>query len=277
MFSAVSLLLLCVGISVAPDLFFSSFPLLKVHMNVKLTQIDASGGEVYGVSNDSNIYHWVNNSWRQVPGELIHVTFGPAGLWGVNRENIILKMQDNNWMNVSGFLKQVDAGGDIFLGGVNAQDNVYCLDQSYIVSGSSCVTFTPLDGDLKYYSCGPESCWGVNRANNIYYRHNVSSMACQGTQWEQVEGSLEMLEVGTDGLVFGVDSEGHVLRREGITAENPVGYFWVPMSFSERFKHVSYDNGSVWLISQDDEVYLSATNPTLWDIIERQNIGEAQG
>ncbi|XP_077312810.1 fish-egg lectin-like isoform X3 [Lithobates pipiens] len=216
MFFAVSLLLLCVGISVAPDLFFSTFPLLKVSMNLK--QIDTSGGEVYGVSNDSNIYHLVDKKWRQVPGKLIHVTFGPAGLWGINRENIILKMQDNDWMPVSGYLKQVDAGGDKFLGGVNAQGNVYCLDQIYTISRSSCVSFTPLNGTLKYYSCGPKSCWGVNRDNNIYYRHNVSSMACQGTQWEQVGGSLEMLEVGTDGLVFGVDSEGNVLRSFTLTS-----------------------------------------------------------
>ncbi|KAM5132533.1 fish-egg lectin-like [Mantella aurantiaca] len=261
MIFTVSLLLLCVGISSSVDLFYSTFPYTRVPLR-KLKQIDAGVGEVYGVDDDDNVYHWEDYNWKQIPGKLTHVSVGPAGVWGVNRENILFKMHDGIWMRVAaGLLKQVDAGGDNFVVGVNAQDNVYCLGESDTISGSSNVCFTQLDGTLSYYSCGPGACWGVNSANNIYYRDYVTSTLCQGTQWDRIEGSLEMLEVGTDGLVFGVDSDGRVSRREGIDPEYPTGITWVGMAFSETFRHLSYDNGSLWLISTDNDIYLCATTP----------------
>ncbi|XP_072282478.1 fish-egg lectin-like [Pyxicephalus adspersus] len=251
MLFAVGLLLLCAGISASADFQCQIIP-------GKLKQIDAGASEVYGVSDDENIYHWVNNNWKQVPGKLIHVSVGPAGVWGVNRANNIYKFQDNGWMSVSGLLKQVDAGGDKFLGGVNAQDNIFCLRQSCTVSRSSAVSFTPLEGALKYYSCGPIGCWGVNSANNIYFRHNVNPTACQGTQWQQIAGQLTMIEVGTDGSVYGVSSAGDVYRRDGISAKTPTGTTWIQLDFCATFKHVTYDNGYLWLISPSGDIYRCA-------------------
>lgn len=108
---------------------------------------------------------------------------------------------------------QVDAGGNKFLGGVNVQDQVFCLKQSCTVSNSSIVTFTSLDGALKYYSCGPIGCWGVNNADNIFFRQYVSSELCAGSQWQQIDGALIMLEVGTDGSVYGINSAGQAFKR----------------------------------------------------------------
>ncbi|XP_040182532.1 fish-egg lectin-like [Rana temporaria] len=206
MLFAVSLLQLCAGISVSADLQCTTIP-------GKLRQIDAGAGEVYGVNDNDDIFRWVDNGWQNVPGKLVHVSVGPAGVWGVNRANVIYKLQDNEWMSVSGLLKQVDAGGNKYLSGVNAQDGIFCLRQSCTVSRSSAVTWTQLEGDLKYYSCGLFGCWGINKPNNIYFRNNVNPTACQGTQWQQVGGNLVMAEVGTDGSVYGVNSAGNVYRR----------------------------------------------------------------
>ncbi|XP_018410273.1 PREDICTED: fish-egg lectin-like, partial [Nanorana parkeri] len=216
--------------------------------------------EVYGVNDAEDIFSWVDNKWKQVPGKLIHVSVGPAGVWGVNRANTIFKFQDNAWLPISGALKQVDAGGDKFLGGVNAQDNIFCLRQSCTVSRSSAVSFTPLEGSLKYYSCGPVGCWGVNSGNSIYFRHNVNPTACQGNQWQHIEGSLVMIEVGTDGSVYGVNSAGNVYRREGISAKTPIGTSWTQLDFCATFKHVTYDNGYLWLINPSGGIYRCAVN-----------------
>ncbi|KAM5132380.1 fish-egg lectin-like isoform 2-T2 [Mantella aurantiaca] len=254
-------LLLCVGIfSSSADWFYSTFPCTRVPLR-KLRQIDAGVGEVYGVDDNDNVYHWEDYNWKQIPGKLTHVSVGPAGVWGVNRENILFKMKDGVWMRVAGLLKQVDAGNYDLVVGVNAQDNVYCLGDSDTISGSSNVCFTQVDGTLNYYSCGPEACWGVNSAYNIYYHDYVIPTSCQGTQWEQIEGSMMMLEVGTDGLVFGIDSDGSVLRREAVGPEYPTGTSWVTMSLPQTFKHLSYDNGSLWLINTDNDMYLCATTP----------------
>ncbi|XP_077312792.1 fish-egg lectin-like [Lithobates pipiens] len=247
MFFAVNLLLLCAGISASTNLQCTL-------MSMKLKQIDAGAGEVYGVTSNDDVYRWVDNHWKNIPGKLIHVSAGPAGVWGVNKEKHIYKRQNNTWMSVSGLLKQVDAGGDKFLGGVNTQDNVYCLRQNDTVSGSSSVTWTPLKGSLKYYSCGPLGCWGVNSDDDIYFRHNVNPTTCQGTQQQQIKGSLEMVEVGTDGSVYGVDSAGHVYRRIGINDKNPIGTYWTRLDFSFAFKHVTYDRGYLWLITPNENI-----------------------
>ncbi|XP_040183275.1 fish-egg lectin-like [Rana temporaria] len=247
MLFAVSLLLLCVGISASGDFQCTMIP-------GKLKQIDAGAGEVYGVNDNDDIYRWVNNEWKQIPGKLTHVSAGPAGVWGVNKANVIYKLQDNKWMSVSGLLKQVDAGGDKFLGGVNAQDKIYCLRKSCIISRSSAVSFTPLEGALQYYSCGPVGCWGVNSGNQIYFRHNVKPTSCLGTQWEHVVGGLVMIEVGTDGSVYGVNSAGNVYRRDGISAKTPTGTSWTELDFCATFKHVTYDNGNLWLLNPTGDI-----------------------
>ncbi|PIO25379.1 hypothetical protein AB205_0185990 [Aquarana catesbeiana] len=229
-------------------------------MSKKLKQIDAGAGQVYGVNSNDEIYQWVDNNWKNIPGKLTHVSAGPAGVWGVNRANDIFKMKDNKWMPVSGILKQVDAGGDKFLGGVNAQDIIYCLTQRYTVSGSSSVHWNSLERSLKYYSCGPLGCWGVNSNDNIYFRHNVNPTTCQGTQHQQIEGALEMIEVGTDSSVYGVDSAGDVYRRNGINAKNPTGTSWTQLDFSFAFKHVTYDSGNLWLITPTDNLIRCSVN-----------------
>ncbi|XP_056399722.1 fish-egg lectin-like isoform X2 [Hyla sarda] len=197
----------------------------------------------------------VEKGWQQLPGQLLHVSVGPAGLWGVSSSNIVLKFQDNKWKSVTGLLKQVDAGGDKFLAGVSSQDKVVCLSPSCTDSKSSIVTFTSLDGALKYYSCGPFGCWGVNNVNDIFFRNDVTPGKCDGSKWQQVEGKLIMLEVSTDGSVYGIHPSGRVYTREGISAKTPTGSVWVIVDFCATFKHVTYDAGSLWLLSQNGDIY----------------------
>ncbi|XP_075184440.1 fish-egg lectin-like [Anomaloglossus baeobatrachus] len=172
-----------------------------------LKQIDAGAGQVWGVDDQDQIFQLVGNTFQQFPGQLIHVSVGPAGVWGVNRANTIFNLQDNVWTVVPGGLNQVDAGGSIYLAGVASQNNVYCS------TPPSFNPFTLIDGSLKYYSCGLYGCWGVDNANNVYYREFVTQDLCQGVKWQPLAGSLSMLEVGTDGSVYGVNAAGEVFKR----------------------------------------------------------------
>ncbi|XP_075183340.1 fish-egg lectin-like [Anomaloglossus baeobatrachus] len=244
-----SLILLCVGVSVI-DAKYQCFLISGT-----LKQIDAGAGQVYGVNNDGNVFFYANNNWQQFPGQLVHVSVGPAGVWGVNNATNVFKLRNNMWWSVTGLLKQVDAGGDQFLGGVDALYNVFCLRQSCTTSKASMVQFTNLDGNLKYYSCGPFGCWGVNSTNYIFFRQNVSPEACEGTQWQQVNGRLIQLEVGTDGSVFGVNDAGNPFRREGISAQNPTGTSWSRIQLAASFKHVTYDAGYLWLLAQNGAIH----------------------
>ncbi|XP_073511452.1 fish-egg lectin-like [Phyllobates terribilis] len=243
------LILLCAGASAVN----AKFQCVRVPGNLK--QIDAGAGQVYGVNDGGNIFTFVNSVWQQVPGQLIHVSVGPAGVWGVNNANIVFNLRNSQWISVTGLLQQVDAGGNVFLAGVDNQNNVFCLRQSCTTSKASLVTFTQLDGSLDYYSCGLFGCWGVNSNNDIFFRQNVSPDVCQGSQWQQVDGKLVQLEVGTDGSVFGVNDVGTAFVRDGISASNPTGTVWTVLHFSYFYKHVTYDAGFVWLLTQTGVIH----------------------
>ncbi|MEE6515108.1 hypothetical protein FKM82_023613, partial [Ascaphus truei] len=186
--------------------------------------------------------------------QLIYVTVGPGWRVGVNKTT-----QSSNAGReleiIAGSLKQVDAGGDKFLAGVNRLDSIYCLNQEPTLSTDPAPTFTLLEGGLKYYSCGPRGCWGVSSINEIFYRYDVKPNACQGSKWQQIEGSLVMVEVGTNGSVYGVNAEGKVYKREGICADKLTGSSWTPVDLCSRYKHVSVDVGTLWLLTEGGDIF----------------------
>ncbi|XP_043944898.1 fish-egg lectin-like [Protopterus annectens] len=176
-------------------------------------QLDASVGMVYGVGTDGKVYTLQSEAWEQIPGDLSHVTIGPAGLWGVCQNSSIFKYWNNTWNEVKGeLLKQIDAGGPTFVVGVSASDNIFCLPAMATIP-SNPVGFTLLDGALVYYSCGPMGCWGVNRYDSIFFRNDITRSSCKGTTWQQIPGSLVMIEVSTDGAVYGVNRQGYLYCR----------------------------------------------------------------
>ncbi|KAK1155404.1 fish-egg lectin-like, partial [Acipenser oxyrinchus oxyrinchus] len=178
-----------------------------------LKQIDVSNGQVFGVNSEDSIFTRYGNNWVQLPGALKHVTVGPAGVWGVNKNNLIYKLVGE----AGNKFKQIDAGGNQFVAGVNMQDNIYCLNRDPTVTtlgGAASIPWNLLTGALKYYSCGPYSCWGVNAADQIFVMKGVTPDSCMGSNtWQQVPGALSMIEVSTDGRVYGVNSAGNVYRR----------------------------------------------------------------
>lgn len=222
-----------------------------------LKQIDAGAGQVFGVNSGNSIFVRYGNNWVQVPGALKHVSVGPSGVWGVNGNNYIYKMVGGNWQQTQGLLKQIDAGGDEFVAGVNMNGNTYCLnrDPTMTVHSTDPIPWNLLPGALKYYSCGPYSCWGVNSGDQIYVMKGVTPSSCMGSNtWQNIPGALSMIEVSTDGSVYGVNAAGNVYRRDGITASNPAGTVWIQLNISGKSKHVSYDLGVLWVIRQDNSI-----------------------
>ncbi|XP_058872757.1 fish-egg lectin-like isoform X1 [Acipenser ruthenus] len=235
------------------------FPALDCQViDGRLKQIDVSNGQVFGVNSEDSIFTRYGNNWVQLPGALKHVTVGPAGVWGVNKNNLIYKLVGGGWKQVQGQLKQIDAGGNQFIAGVNMEDNIYCLNRDATVTtlgGEASVPWNLLPGALKYYSCGPYSCWGVNAADQIYVMKGVTPEACMGSkEWQHIPGALSMIEVSTDGRVYGVNSAGNVYRRDGVSVDNPAGTDWIDLTMCVNSKHVSYDLGVLWVISKEDNI-----------------------
>ncbi|XP_062391057.1 fish-egg lectin-like [Sardina pilchardus] len=226
----------------------------------RLVQIDAGVGQVIGVTQNDYVFALLGSYWSFL-GRLKQVTVGPAGTWGVNRENRIFKLVAANFVEVPGqLLKQIDAGGDQIVAGVNDLDFPFCLDMDSTVSYSgphSPVNWVDLDGSLKQYSCGPYSCWGVNSQDQIFLKKGVNSSHCQGvSNWQHIPGSLSMIDVGGDGSVYGVNSNGDVYRRDFVTDCKPEGNGWsqIPL-FSGQVEQVSYDTGHLWIILKNGVIH----------------------
>uniref|UniRef100_A0A8C6KI54 Fish-egg lectin-like n=1 Tax=Nothobranchius furzeri TaxID=105023 RepID=A0A8C6KI54_NOTFU len=232
--------------AVAPRLW-NSLPLSlrSVDSVPSAAQIDAGQGQVVLTDSSSNVFFLSGSTWSKLGSvPLKHVTVGPAGIWGVDSSNKIYKFVGGD------FVSQVDAGGNKQIVGVNSGNNIYCLKTSitsaYSQTGS--VDWTGFDGALKYFSCGPNGCWGVNSADNIYTV--ILSSLILTTSWTLVPGAAKMVEVGTDGSVFVVNAVGQVFQRTGITEYLPQGMNWAQLPICLPVKHVSYDLERLWVLTE---------------------------
>ncbi|XP_059497322.1 fish-egg lectin-like [Stegostoma tigrinum] len=234
-----------------------SWALICKQLSGRMKQIDASNGQVYAVDFRGNVFTRRGEFWARIPGNLHHVTVGASGVWGVGRDGVLYRLVSGFWAILAGQLTQVDAGGDQILVGVDRRRFVFCANRRAAVSAanSNSPTYHTIPGRMKYYSCGPRACWGVNTGGNIYCRVHIKRSICRGTHWVRVPGRLSMVEVGTDGTVYGISHSGQVYRRIGVTRNRPQGRRWVRMHFLQRrFRHVSADLGILWLVERNGNV-----------------------
>ncbi|KAJ7993731.1 hypothetical protein DPEC_G00257730 [Dallia pectoralis] len=224
--------------------------------NIKnLLQIDAGQGHVVAADTSEVPYYlrrgFIRDEWIRMLGFVKHITVGPAGTWCVDKTDGLFKYSDNIWVQADGFLKQVDAGGDQFIVGTNKQDKPFCLKSSAAAGlrgHGSPLPWTDLPGSVKYISCGPFGCWAVNKDNAIVFM--TLNRECQNSGWSNIEGMLSMIEVATDGSVFGVNAVGDIYTRDGITAKKPKGTRWSHIPVKTAMKHVSFDLGLLWAVSK---------------------------
>ncbi|XP_078092141.1 fish-egg lectin-like [Mustelus asterias] len=228
-----------------------SWALICKQIGGRMKQIDASNGQVFAVDFHGNVFTRKGEFWTRVPGNLGHVTVGAAGIWGVGRDHRVYKLVEGSWAIMAGLLKQIDAGGDQIIAGVNGGNYVFCSNKRDAVTAASYSTpaYRRITGRMKYYSCGPRTCWGVHAVGYIYCRLHIHPVNCIGTHWLRVPGRFQMVELGTDGTVFAIDRAGVVYRRVGISARRPQGITWARIHFlGRRFRHVTSDLGTLWLV-----------------------------
>uniref|UniRef100_A0A8C8SSB0 Uncharacterized protein n=1 Tax=Pelusios castaneus TaxID=367368 RepID=A0A8C8SSB0_9SAUR len=184
-----------------------------------MKQIDAGNGEVIGLDEARDVYVLYEGNWLNVSGggPMKHVSVGPVGMWAVDSQNYIYRLVGGSWQKTTGLLAQLDAGGDLFVGGVNFSMGTWCLSRpgAILQQGSPVLPWTYIGGKFalgESMSCGWRGCWGVNAANEVWFHHGIWLDKCKGTRWVHVPGSLNMIEIGTDGNVYGVNSLGHAYR-----------------------------------------------------------------
>ncbi|XP_016112869.1 fish-egg lectin-like [Sinocyclocheilus grahami] len=139
-----------------------------------------------------------------------------------------------SFIQFPGLLKQVDAGGDQIIAGVNMNDDIFCLNMDANDKWPSSTTpWVQMNGKLKYYTCGPYSCWGVNSRTGVTLSNPV------GTDWIS--------------MVACPNGHKHVSFDLGVL--NPVGTDWISMvACPNGHKHVSFDLGVLWVVCVDGSI-----------------------
>ncbi|XP_068572875.1 fish-egg lectin-like [Cebidichthys violaceus] len=217
-------------------------------------QIDAGHGKV--IARDHSYAYFLAGSYWSRMGytRLKHVSTGPSGIWGVGYNNLVYKYVAGDFRQSSGLsMLQVDAGGNDQVVGVNTGWNIYCLKSASALAyrGRGSLGWTSLSRSMRYFSCSPHNgCWGVDRSYRVYHAQ-VNPSTCSSSGWRLVSGiSLRMIEVGTDGRAFGVTTAGKVVERAGISSRYPYGTSWVTIPVCLAMSHVSYDLGTLWVVSR---------------------------
>ncbi|KAL2079562.1 hypothetical protein ACEWY4_025306 [Coilia grayii] len=179
---------------------------------------------------------------RNVPVALVQIDAGAGQVFGVDRNNNIYTQYGESWVQVPGRLKQVTVG-PAGVWGVNNRGVVFKLVAGHLV-------FVP------GFNFVPTYLKQIDAGGAEFVAGGVSPNACAGDNWQHIPGYLSMIEVGTDGSVFGVTSRGNILHRDGISKDLPEGIRWrhVPL-YSGQVKQVSYDLGHLWIILKNDLIY----------------------
>ncbi|CAL8405576.1 unnamed protein product [Arctogadus glacialis] len=222
----------------------------------RAAQIDASKGQVVASTVYNQNFFLNGLSWTYLHGQRMkHITTGDTGTWGVDNNNRLYKMIGGNFTSVPGLsLSQVDAGGDGFLVG-STGSRAYCLRTAYAraFKGAGSVSWSALPSySLKYYSCGLYGCWGVDTIGRVFHTRSVNPNSCSQTGWQVVSfGSLKMkmVEAASNGLVFGLSTNGKVYLRAGVYASRTQGTSWTNIPMCVAMRHLSYDLGRLWVVS----------------------------
>ncbi|XP_049891966.1 fish-egg lectin-like [Epinephelus moara] len=219
-------------------------------------QIDAGQGQVVATDRYNYPYVLIGSFWQRLSSiRFKHLSVGYAGLWGSSTSNIVFKYVAGNFVRSTGqSMQQVDAGGGDQLVGVTTSNQAYCLrcSSALTYSGVGYLRWNSLSRRLKYYTCSPKNgCWGVDTSNRVYFTRTINSVSCGTSGWTQVAGQrMKMVEVGTDGTVFGVTSRGDVYQRVGIVTGRPsAGRYWARVPMCMRVRHLSYDLNKLWVVT----------------------------
>ena len=76
-----------------------------------------------------------------------------------------------------------------------------------------------------------------------------------GSSWLPVDGKLVWISSGSSGKVWGINEQGNVLKREGITSDNPTGTDW--QLLTEELAQVSVWGQQAWGVKKNNKIFFA--------------------
>ncbi len=244
-------------------MFFSAEKWKKIRG--KLNQIDGGLTKtVFGTDSSQTVSRVGRTKNKLYPikqqTRLIHVSVGQGGIWGINAQGQIMFSQPKTpWQAVPGTLIQVDSGPAGVVYGVSKEHKIF-VREGILPTLPMGTVWRRVPGRLKYASCGLYGCWGVNRKNHVYFRLGVKANRPIGLKWMKVgkKVKLTQIEAGPGGIVAGLRPDGTVMVRTGVTKDIPYGRAWKKLdTFNTPVKHVSISLDKIYIVTQLGDIYVS--------------------
>jgi hypothetical protein len=258
--------------------------------NGKLEQISCGyHQQVWGTTQSNHVYYreGINSlnvegtTWtREANKNMLYVSVGLKGaVWGVGLEGKPFRRTGITNMTPHGDgweqsesaanFRQLEAGDCQ----VYATTNMH---EIYRLHGCSSANpqgdgWEEVRGTLRHIAVGEGPVlWGVDYAHQVWFksigeaRKDVDEDKDQF--WEQAQPTdrnMVQLDVGRDGHVWAVGSDGTVFYREGITMDNRYGTVWEAQPKDEATAEMSNvaeevaicTNGNVWMRGVDNKLY----------------------
>jgi len=195
---------------------------------------------------------------QQVPGSFVNVEAGKFGVWAVNDKSRVFwrDMRRRQWIPAPGLLRQISVGGNqvwgvsktsaVFmrtsLGGfwkrvpgalhhvsVSNTNHVWGVNKDGLIYRRVGAVWQRIPGALKQISVGESGVWGVNDANDLYYRQGTyGDKYTAGSDWVKLTGKFKWISSGK--RVIGVNYKNEILERVGRSAHLPIGSCWKKIS-----------------------------------------------
>ena len=233
---------------------------------MKLTYIAVrSNTELWGIDNEYRIYHYSNNQWKQVPGELEQIAVSPSGdVWGVGLDkraaewNVLhYDPNANSWIPETGAISQLTLGMNGLIWGVNYRAEVWSRSYDNGIWGQSTTGIRQISGS------NPVGLYGVNYAGDIlHYNTGVGWLS-----WSQLPGGAKYIAIG--GTEFwGVNFMGEISRYQ-----YPTNTWQSIANLPGKLQQLAISTtGDVWALTREGLLYRYTNNA--WQYMDIASVND---
>ncbi len=228
-----------------------------------MRQVDTGiTAHVWATDSNQDVYYLNGNKFEQVPGKLIHVSSGEAGVWGVDEQNKIFYREGvdqgnsigSGWKIIKGGLFQIDSGPTGIVCGVTSVFKVFCR-VGITKANPTGTKWQRIAGRMKYISCFNYGCWGVNKYNSVYFTSQTNGWS---TTWMKIGcDHMVKIEAGPNDQVWGLNANNELFTRIGVNQSFPSGLTWNKVG-TKSFVSITTGLWKIYAVDAGNAVYVGS-------------------
>ena len=214
----------------------------------------------------------VNGQFEYVADKrkIISISVGSSGVWAVDSKGSVLyregvtapEPKGTTWNVIEKIPLENDAAIQIDVSGktqvcVVTKNNIILCRGAINTRNPKGFGWQTKVGKLKKLSCGALGCWGIGRNGaRVWFRVSLDQSAASGVKWELIKDVvLTNIKAGEDGSVWGINANGYLFERQGVSARTPQGKSWVRVALSKQFQDISIADGILFGVSTTGAIY----------------------